>query len=1271
MNNLLPHFILEKYLLKDFNGKINTTAVFVDISGFSELTERLKDQGKQGIEILSRAINKVFSPAIESVYKREGFITSFAGDSFIALFSDKNKAVYAAFEILSHFVNEDDTFKDINIRAGIGLSSGTVEYGIVGKNKNKTYYFKGMAISSACMAQNNGNTMSITVDKTALSNIAEIKQHSGSLYELIGIRIPEKKIEKKFILSDYSRNITGIFISDLLLKYRPSAEIRDISSVFISFKNLDEYEDLNDFATDILDITDNWGGYFHRISFDDKKGNILLSFGIPVSYENNIQRACNCVNEIINIYNKNIRAGITFGRLFTGFMGSELRSAYDVLGESVNLSSRIAMKANWGEAWITRDIQKEINPFFKSIYTGEFHFKGKADREKIFKLADKKGSHDLMYRGKHYGRESDLKTLKQKCMPVFDNRSGGIVYILGEPGIGKSRLVYELIKSMEYLADLCIMQCDSIIKKPWNPFLYYFKNYFLQNPNHSDSENEDNFDKVFNCLIHELMKLQRSHDIDIIKTLGNYRIYIKAFLSLNIDDNFFSKLDAKQIHQNTVFAIIELFKAKSIIKPVIIHLEDIQYIDNESKILLESLIRNTIDYPIITLSTGRLLYDGTKPCLNLEKNIKNFEMHIKRISGDSIRDLIMDYLQRSPSEELIKYIIDKTEANPFYAQQFCLFLIENDLLVKRNNKYYLKNNAEAIPSRINQIIVARIDRLTNPLRDLVKVASVFGREFNSEILFKTLENIFQIAESGKGILSINNETISIIKGILKAGIDKYLSEGKKENLWHSDDNFRYIFMHALLKETAYELQLEDTLRFLHKIIACTIEKIYCSGGDIHKEYYPDLCYHFEKACMTGKTMEYLKKSADYLKDTFKNNEAISFYEKLLEYELPPEEKISIMHSLGFVYEIVGSLENAEKILERSIQISERLQDKYLLSLSNDHYGHLISQKSEYGKALIHLMKAEKLARELEDTSLLIEIYNHIGIIHNMQGRFEEALEFYKKAIGYHHENSQEIAQIYNNIGEVYRNTGQYDKALEYYHIARDISAKSERILLLTAANLNIGAVYFIKGDYNKSLDYFQYAYEIGEKSGAKNIIGIALGNMGSIYYKLGNYIKALKLLEKRMKVARELGDKRGLGVALSNIAEIYLIRDTSRDGLEKVMAMFRERKELSEEIGDKLGIGVSLGKIGKIYYLRKDYEKALKYIEKALDILKKYSDFYIVEILYDKAEILLNLGKYIESLKVNALLKTKLKTNVDEDISFKAEIQKQKIDALLKGKDSV
>ncbi len=213
----------------------------------------------------------------------------------------------------------------------------------------------------------------------------------------------------------------------------------------------------------------------------------------------------------------------------------------------------------------------------------------------------------------------------------------------------------------------------------------------------------------------------------------------------------------------------------SLIEPLILLIEDIQWLDNESQAVIEILTRRIEGCPLIILACSRFNDDGSRPTLRVDDNVPSYSITLNELSGDSTRLLIEDRLGSKVDSELAEDVRIRTEGNPFYTEQFCLYLQENCLIKVQEGRYSLIKELTDIPADINMILISRIDRLSAELKETVQIASVLGREFEVRVL-TSLIRLLQTTTPGVGTSLKDREIRPLISRAEEEGIWAALTE---------------------------------------------------------------------------------------------------------------------------------------------------------------------------------------------------------------------------------------------------------------------------------------------------------------------------------------------------------------------------------------------------------------------------------------------------------------------------------------------------------------
>ncbi len=1069
----------------------------------------------------------------------------------------------------------------------LGLSAGNVEWGIVGNEskkvseEHKAYFFKGEAINGCAYSEHQCEKMEIIIDEKLLNQTPEKQLKVSLKAEVNGVKyytLSKLLIEDNSI-SQYSHKELS---EETLLKFFPSnvvnlvrkGEFRDIVSVFISFKETQDFDELNLICEEVIEQSDLFGGYFNSLDFGDKGGTILVLFGMPILYENNIFRALNFAYKLKEKLWDKVRFGVVSGIVFAGLVGTEERGTYSALGDTVNQSARFMMKANWGSVWISKIISKKASKLYEIENIGKISFKGKSKPIEVYELKNRRQKiEQKIFEGDFVGRDSELKSLKDLCEPIFKRKFAGLSYVFGEAGIGKSRLLYELSKTLEYKSNIFIIKCDSISKTSFHPFINFFEDYFELSKYSSREEKKRAFDKKIDDITYNLSNLSDDNiKSDIRKLLDHSKSVIASMTGIfDKDNSVFEKVEDKDIPQLISFAIKDFFKAQALISPVILQIEDIQWIDKDSEEAIRFITRNVRKYPIAIFALGRFNDDGTPPILDIDDEVIKEEVLLGRLTLKESKELVETKISASVTDKLIKSLDERAQGNPFFIDQIYSYFLENNL-VELNGKYYqLKEEAGEsfiIPNEISSIIMSRIDRLSEELKETIQMASVIGREFDTKVLREMLNILIDMLS----IMDLDEGLKTFLSNIQTDIVNNVLFEGEIERLWSNFSEVKYIFKHAILVDVAYDMQLKQRLMNFHRIVAEAIMKVYPKV----KSKYGEIAYHLEKAELYPKAMEFYEKAGDHAISLFQNDQAHSYYVKALNIatkQLNDNKEIANFYvKLGEANTNDAKYDNAITLIEKALEI----------------------QKEIYGEQNI-------------DTA---RTYNRLGETYGFYGDYDKSIELYEKALSIRNalskKGEEEDALIYNNLGVTYWDKGEFDKAMSYYDKSLEIRYKIyDNIHIETALTENDkGMLYWEKGEFEKSMSQFDIALDMLIKSaGEKNAYtALVYHNIAMTYWRKGEYDKTVEYVDKALKIYHEvLGSHHTLIAENYNtLGVVYLKQSKFDDAIEninKAIVIFKEA--LGERHADVTTLENNLA---MVYDSKGDYDKALELLRKTLDI---------------------------------------------------------------------
>ncbi|GAK59695.1 guanylate cyclase [Candidatus Vecturithrix granuli] len=1191
IRRLLPQFIHDQYLQGNIEGSFEALTMFVDVSGFTKMTETLMQYGNEGAEVLAEIMNKVFALLVQAVYDQKGFISIFAGDAFTAIFPTEQEqsgetiilhglaCIEKIQDIFLHHGILKTRFGQFDLQFKVGLSYGKVNWGIVG-NPQKTYFFRGDAIKACAEAEHQAKKGDIIFDERLAQRLAKIPGVAGSDWNIERIQtgayrlheIPQALRERLPVPQPVRerplrREILAQFLPERVLVLKDVGEFRHIASVFIEFRGIALHEALNAWGSLLLEQIANYGGYLCQFDFSDKGNTVFCVFGAPVGLEDPIERALVCLlavrsalKESASLAGLEFRAGVAYGMAYVGLVGGEQRCVYSFYSKVVNLSARLMARADWGEILVPSEIFTKTERFsFRK--KGDFSYKGFAAEIPTYRLFRRKyGVRKRTFSETLVGRQRELRQLHNSVAPIFDGEFAGVFYVHGEAGIGKSHLTETLRQELTATHDVNWFLCpvDPIFRKPLNPFVAFLNAYFELSPELSEEHSKAQFEEVYHVLLETLDYLLTAPEKEITEDFPVFerergeslraellrtKPVIGALLGLRWLGSVWEQLDAKGKHENTVNALKAFFLAHSLFRPTVIEIEDGHWIDEDSLNVLETLSRQIEHFPLVILSTLRYNDDGSKAGFDL-KGIVEQALHLDYLSESDVKLHAEAELHGTVSDELQSLLIEKTKGNPFFVQQMIRYFQEQGMIAQQNQSWHLAQPPSMVPDSIQNIVIARLDHLSAEVKEAVKTAAVIGKEFEVKLLSAVLQR--DLREN-----------------------DPILREAQQAQIWQRLDQIREIFKHALFRDSAYNMQLKARRKELHLMTAEAIETLY---SEKLEQYCADLALHYENAEIRDKAIEYLEKAGDQARAKYQNQQAIGLYDRLLaqlQHVVGSTEKIiDALLKKAEILELIGKWNECKQACEEALHLAEQSSDTSRMGQAKLQAGIIFRKKGQYEKAMEYFEDAKKLFEIINEQEGIARVFTAIGLMYWQTNKYEEAILSYSQALKIDETTGNQfgIVRNKNNIGAIYDMKGEYAEAMKWYQESLELCKQlpTETLEMSRILN-NIGENRRLQHDYDEALRSYKKALKIKEELGEKSGMAIVHGNIGLVHTMQQKYKQALLDYDKAIPILRELGDKFYLCSCLIDKADALC----SLQRYEEAEIFNVEGLQIVEEIGDQ------------------------------------------------------------------------------------------------------
>ncbi|MCA8917170.1 MAG: AAA family ATPase, partial [Planctomycetes bacterium] len=628
MQNFLPAFIQAQSEAGESNGKLNATVLFVDVSGFTSLTEMAFKLGDAGAELMSRELTRIFDPMVNAVHNRGGFIANFMGDAFTAVFPDDEGSIHRAIDAANEITNwfkEHGVSKtrhgELEFGVKIGAEHGEIEWGIPhdpGADA-RHWYFRGPAVDGASAAEGSAERGQVVLGENVAGH--PDKEKKG------GKVTPTEAVHDKDALNR--------FFHHLVIEAGERAELRHVVSLFLQFNGADDHATVEKVFHALLAGTQRHGGTINKIDFGDKGFTALVFFGAPVASENAEAAAVSFAQSLNTTGLKEIggvtmSAGIDAGLVYSGLLGGERRNEWTCIGDAVNTSARLMSAAEPGQILVSQRVEKGAEKRWEFADKGTRVLKGKANEEKVFQPSGLRGRvRGFVYRNPMIGRDKELADLVEFISPIYadETKFAGVMRLLGEPGLGKTRLVAALRAKLEEKGEpfhWITMPCDGVHRSGWNAVSTWLRSFL----GIAESASQEDKRKAIESKYAEFEnneKVPEATRSELKRTLS----FAADLVDCHWDDSPFAKLDDPKLrHENRIIAVKELLRALAHTAPTVLEVEDTHWIDASTGAWLTAMTRNIASLPLAILATSRFTDDGSKPELQIAQDteLRDFEL---------------------------------------------------------------------------------------------------------------------------------------------------------------------------------------------------------------------------------------------------------------------------------------------------------------------------------------------------------------------------------------------------------------------------------------------------------------------------------------------------------------------------------------------------------------------------------------------------------------------------------------------------------------------
>lgn len=1057
--------------------QIDGTLCFVDISGFTNLSEKLARRGRIGAEELTEVLDRVFGGMLRLAYDRGGSLLKFGGDALLLMFEGDHHPIQAA----SAAVEMRSALRDatqvptsagrIHLRMSVGLHTGPIDLYLVGDSHSE------LVIT--------GDTATITTEMEGAADAGDIlvsprlaadlpRAATGDAKGpgvLLRWRKPTVDPVGPLLRQEVDPKVLGACIPTVLRTHlvhgKAEPEHRVAAVGFIKFKGVGASmieggqplvaAHLEELVTAVQHAADPEQVTFLATDIDADGGKIILTTGAPVTQvddEGRMLRAVRTVTERRTALA--VKIGVNRGHVFAGEIGTAFRSTYTVMGDTVNLAARLMAAAPPGEVYASPTALDRSRTLFATTALEPFYVKGKSEPVQAYAVGTETGTrrdesrHVLPF----MGRDVEVDAIRSSIDRVTAGERIHVV-VAGETGMGKTRLVESALGG----SDVAVFQIQGEANGTDNPYW------------------------AFRDPLRRLLGIERTSQpemaerlTDIVRKMAPDLLPMLPLLGdvahIDIDDTDETKAIEPRFRPDRTAAALSSLLGAALPGTFVLVAEDRHWLDDATVTLLSKLGGR----PMLLLTT-------TRPP---SADAADVRLELDALDGEAARDIALSATAATPlRHHELEAVVARAGGNPLFLEEILRLIRET-------------GNAESLPESLDAVVGAEIDTVTPLARRLLRYSSVLGRSFRRVVLDELLapENV-QLDEATRDSLS---------RFITPEGSD------------------RWRFRHAVMHDVAYEGLSFRKRKELHARAGEVIERLASDDTSAVAEF---LALHYSRAGNHEKAWRFGIVAAEKAKTAYANVEAARHYERALESSRRVREKdirqvLDAWRSLAAVREQAGLFSESLKALRSARQLAKTdpiiLADVHLdAARARLRTGNYVGALRETARGLGILDAVPGPEAGMARARLLaIRAWARL-----QQGRPREALALADKATleAETHDEKDALARAYTVLDNAFEMLGRPDQAVYEPKALAIYEAADDLLGVATVAN-NLGVRAYAAGHWTEAVDTYARARDAFRMLGNEPQAALADANLGEVLVSLERLDEAVEVLSDARRVLR-------------------------------------------------------------------------------------------------------------------------------------------------------
>jgi predicted ATPase/class 3 adenylate cyclase len=1151
--------------------------LFADISGFTPLTEALANElgSQRASEVLTGHLNRVFGAVISELDHYGGDVIYFSGDAITCwLDGDAGlRATACGFGMRSAIEREGRITTpgglSMQLALKVAVAVGSVRRFVVGDPEIQLIdVLAGSMLDTIAACEHLAEKGDVVVHSSGLEALAgrglfgeqRDSPEAGSvkvverLTEVVpgapaapDVELAPELMRSWLLPTVYERLSTG--------RGEFLAELRPAYPMFVSFGGIDydgdeaASEKLDEFIRASERVLHGYGGSVVSLTIGDKGAYLYGVFGTPIAHEDDAARACAAGLELLELERstaaRNIQVGITHGRLQSGTYGHARRRTWGCLGDAVNLAARLMSKAPSGGIYVSEPVQRSAGDAFNWTALEPLVLKGKSEPVPAFVLEGSSGrqsrrasAHELPL----VGRTAELGVLEAALESARGGR-GRIVGVCAEAGMGKSRLVAELLaRASQGSVAIAAGSCQSYgTSTPYFVWRDVWRTLFGLDQRASTDEQ-----------LAELESALAAIDPPLVARAP----LLDALLGLSIPDTELTSSFDPELRKTSLENLLaDCLTAIARHEPVVIVLEDCHWLDALSRDLVDVLARSAASAQVLLTLVYRpdaALAQG----LALAELPAIEQLELVALDDEQMAAIVESRLTavlgaRGDGETALRdLVVSRAQGNPFYAEELINFV--NDRGIDPSDEGALQ--ALELPQSLHSLVLSRVDTLTEAPRRTIKVASVVGRVFAAPMLPGVYPELGTLQDVRSDL-----DTLRLAELVVP----------------ESAEEESHSFKHAVIQEVAYESLPYSLRATLHTSVGRYLE----DQPGARERQLDLLAYHFWHSDDETAKRTYLLAAGQAAQAAYANAAAIDYYERLAPL-LEGTERVDALLELGRVLELIGQWDRARAIETSALELAQEIGDQRAQAWCEAALAEVARKQSHFDEAGERLERAARAFEALGEDEGLGKVMHLEGTLAAQRGnnaaarsRYEQSLEI-RRRLG----DRKMMASLFSNLGIVAEYEGDYALARSFNEQALELRTELADRWAIAVSMTNLGMIASLEGRNDEARTRFEEAMRLNREVGDSWMVAISYNNLGNANRGLGDHEAALRDYAESLRAHLQRDDKWALAFLLEDVGRLAALTGKPSLGLELVGAADALREQigapragaLEQEIADDI-----------------------------------------------------------------------------------------------------